>query len=78
MIKIIQRELLYFITLLVVLALLQHPDLLSSPMQRIDTMISYKNYFHPFGWTLALYSVIGVGRLIYLLIQKIKSKVKKD
>lgn len=76
MIKIIRNELIYFLLILLVLALLQHSDLLHSPLERIDLMIGKENYLHPLLWTSAVYITIGLLRAIvkYLLYLKNKNR----
>ncbi len=64
MIKKIRNELLYFIAILVVLALVLHSDLLTSPLARLELMHSKENYTHPLLWTSIVYLVLGVIRLI--------------
>lgn len=76
MIKIIKNELIYFLLILFVLALLQHSDLLHSPLERIDLMVGKGNYLHPLLWTSAVYITIGLLRAIvkYLLYLKNKNR----
>jgi ABC-type multidrug transport system fused ATPase/permease subunit len=74
MIKRLRIELLYFFGLLLVLALVQHPDLLSSPLQRVQNMINSSNYIHPLLWTFVLYFIIAIVRIIVATIQRFKNR----
>jgi hypothetical protein len=74
MIKILKKETLYFIAILVVLALLQHPDLLTTPFARFTQIINDGNYFHPFLWTFLIYFIIGILRGVVKFILFIKKK----
>ncbi|QOY51680.1 hypothetical protein [Candidatus Sulfurimonas baltica] len=76
MIKKIKIELLYFLIILIVLALLQHQDLLTSPLKRIDLMREKENYLHPLLWTSIVYSAIGVLRLAIKSIFYLKNRNK--
>ena len=76
MIKKIKIELLYFTLILILLALLQHADLLTSPMQRIDTMTQKGNFFHPLLWTSIVYLVVGLIRLIIKYLFYLKNRNK--
>jgi len=76
MIKTITKETLYFIIILSALALLQHPDLLSAPMTRIENIIQNGNYLHPLLWSLGLYLIIGILRIIFKSIVGLKKRLK--
>jgi len=78
MIKVISTELAYFFTILVVLALLFHGDLLTSPLERLDRMGQTGNYAHPFIWAAVVYFLIGIVRLIVKGVHAIKNRNKKD
>jgi len=77
MIKKITTELLYFLALLLVLALMQHPDLLSSPLERMARMAEKGNFIHPLLWTSAVYLAIGFVRLIAKYALYLKNRKKK-
>jgi len=77
MIKTLRTELIYFIAILVVLALVLHPDLLSTPLDRLELMKVRENYLHPFYWTLGVYLMIVVVRLIIKGFTYLKNKMKK-
>jgi hypothetical protein len=72
MIKKIKIELIYFCAILLILAALQHSDLLYSPMARITLMAEKENYFHPLLWTSVVYVVVGFFRLVVKLFRKIR------
>ncbi|MDD5373808.1 MAG: hypothetical protein PHO62_10340 [Sulfurimonas sp.] len=78
MLKKIKTELTYFTLILLVLAVLQHSDLLNSPLERVGLMAEKGNYLHPLLWTSVVYVVINFLRLIvkYLLHLKNRNKVK--
>lgn len=76
MMKKIKTELLYFMALLLILALMQHPDLLSSPLERINLMAEKGNYIHPFLWTSGVYLVVGLVRLIVKYALYLKNRKK--
>jgi hypothetical protein len=78
MIKVISTELAYFFTILVVLALLFHGDLLTSPLERLDRMGQMGNFAHPFIWSAGVYGLIGIVRLIIKGVHAIKNRNKKD
>jgi len=70
----ILKELIYFTLILVILAVVQHHDLLTDPMQRFTTMQENGNYLHPFIWTAIVYSIVWIFRIIGRLILKFKNK----
>lgn len=67
--KHIYKELLYFSAILVILAIMQHPDLLTAPLERLSQMNNNGNYLHPFFWSLIVYLSIGIFRLIIKFIK---------
>ena len=77
MIKKIKTELIYFSVLLIILALLMHPDLLSSPLDRLQLMSEKENYFHPLLWASLIYMAIGLIRLIFKYLFYLKNRNKK-
>lgn len=72
MIKKLRTELIYFLLILLILAIIQHSDLLSAPTARVDLMFEKQNYLHPLLWTIPVYIAIGIFRLIikYMLFLK--------
>ena len=76
MIKILKKETLYFLVILVVLALIKHPDLLSSPLIRLDLMLNAKDSIHPFLWSFVVYFVILLLRLVLKGLLGLKDKFK--
>ena len=73
MIKIIKLELLYYVAIVVILALLQHPDLLTSPLTRLNQMQNTQNYFHPLFWASILYLLVGMFRGLFAVMSKLKN-----
>lgn len=78
MIKKIKIELIYFSLILLGLAVLQHSDLLHSPIERINLMAEQGNYIHPLLWTFAVYIIIGLIRLIIKYLLYIKNRNKTN
>ncbi|MBD3824264.1 MAG: hypothetical protein IE916_07125 [Epsilonproteobacteria bacterium] len=74
MIKRIKTEIIYFVGILVVLALIQHPDLLSSPSTRIEQLQLSGDYLHPLLFTSIVYVVVGIFRAIVGFILKLRKK----
>ena len=57
MIKKIKYELIFFIVLLIILALIQHSDLLSEPMDRLNLMVPAKiSCSGQVGWVMFFFS----------------------
>ena len=76
MLKIIKYELIYFLIIVLVLALFQHSDLLHSPLIRVNSMIEKGNYLHPLLWASVVYIVVGLIRLIAKYVLFIKNRKK--
>ncbi|MEA3373017.1 MAG: hypothetical protein U9Q62_04925 [Campylobacterota bacterium] len=74
--KTIMREVGIYAIMLIALALLMHPDLLSSPSDRLALMKEKGNHTHPVLYSLIIYGVIGVLRLLFGWIKKMF--IKKD
>jgi len=55
MIRIFKFELLYFFAIFVILAIVQHPDLLTSFLTRIELIQKSGSYFHPIVWSFVFY-----------------------
>ncbi len=68
MIPQIKKELIIYGILLILLTLLMHPDLLSSPAERFEIMKRRANFAHPFLYTGILYLVTVVVRIIARLV----------
>ena len=71
------RELLYFVIIFVILALIMHIDILSNPLARLDLMKEKDNYSHPFFYAFIVYSVVLVLKSIINFISKIFEKKVK-
>lgn len=74
--NIIKLELAYFVIIFIFLALMQHPDLLTSPIVRVNKMIELGNYLHPFVWTSVFYILIALMRSLIKFANHLKSKKK--
>jgi len=77
MINLLKKELIYYTVILVVLALIMHPDLLSAPLERFELMNTRGNYIHPFYWSFGVYLIVVIVRLLIKGIGKLKDKFKK-
>ena len=74
MIKMIIKELIFFAILIAILALVQHGDLLTEPLERFSLMQEKENYLHPFLWVGIVYSVLLVLRLVLKFILRFTRK----
>jgi len=72
--KIIVKEIIFFAVLIIVLALMQHGDLLTNPSERLELMSEKENYLHPFLWAGVVYFVLLVLRLILKFVLKLFKK----
>jgi len=72
--NIVKNELIFFTILLIILAFIQHSDLLTNPSDRIELMTQRENYLHPFLWVALIYIVLLVVRLILKFILKLFKK----
>jgi len=60
----IKREVLIYIAMLLVLALVMHNDLVSDPSSRFQIMYEKGNYSHPFLYTFFVYSILFIVRKV--------------
>lgn len=60
----IKREVIIYIVMLFVLAIVMHMDLLSNPSSRFELMVEKGNYSHPFLYTFVIYSILFIIRKI--------------
>ncbi|WP_373036277.1 hypothetical protein [Sulfurimonas sp.] len=60
----IKKEILYYLLILLILALVMHSDLLNDPVARLQTMSEKGNYTHPFLYAFAIYATILIFRKI--------------
>lgn len=71
---IIKEIVIYFI-ILIILAFTMHPDLLSEPIKRLDTMAEMGKYAHPFLYASIFYLVVyGIRKIINKILKKTISK----
>ncbi len=73
-----KKELLIYLTIIILSALFMHFDLLTDPLHRIEMMSEQANYYHPFLFGFGLYLIIGLFRLIILGIKKILALNAKE
>lgn len=66
-----KKELLIYLFIVILSALIFHPDLLSEPGSRLAMMSDRANYYHPLLFGLVIYLGIAVLRLILLGLRKI-------
>jgi len=74
----IKKELLIFIVIFVLGALIIHPDLIISPLKRMEWMNERENYYHPFVLSLTAYLLITSIRLIIVGVKKVLRKSFKN
>ncbi len=60
----IKKEIIVYLAMVFILTLVMHNDLLSSPLIRLELMYEKGNYSHPFLYTLIVYSIFLVIRVI--------------
>ena len=60
--KVIIKELLIYLVMLLALALIMHIDLLSDPSARLQAMQEKDNYTHPLLYSFVVYAVIFILR----------------
>ncbi len=58
----IKKELLIYLVMLIIFAILMHSDLLSDPALRFQTMGIKENYSHPFVYSFVIYIIILIIR----------------
>ena len=74
MLRKIKIELMYFMFILLILAVVQHSDLLHSPLERLGLMAEKGNYLHPFLWSSVVYFVVAIVRLIVAYLLRFKKR----
>ena len=60
----IKREIIIYIVMLLLLAVVMHIDLLSDPSARFQIMYEKGNYSHPFLYTFFVYSILFIVRKV--------------
>ena len=70
----LKKEFYIYLVTLFILIIIAHSDILSSPLVRIELMGQKENYFHPFVYSFAIYSVIFIVRKVIDLISALFSK----
>jgi len=76
--EILIREAKIYFALLIFLALIIHPDLLSSPLDRLSVMNERGNYAHPLYYTFVIYMIVLFFRFIFSKIFSFLKSLKKD
>ncbi len=77
--KIIKRELVIYSTILLVLILLMHPDMISDPAERLGLMQQHENYIHPLLYTFIVYLIVFALRaLVSWVIGLFRNKKPQD
>lgn len=71
------KEILYYLIIFLILALIMHSDLLSNPLSRLEIMQEKENYSHPFFYSFIVYSVVLILRTIINFVSKIFEKKSK-
>jgi len=54
----LKKEILFYLGIFLILALVAHSDLLSNPSARVQMMFEKGNYLHPFFYSFVVYSVL--------------------
>lgn len=78
MMKKIYMELIYYVTIVVLLAFVQHSDLLTAPLERFEQMQNHANYLHPFLYAFFVYFIVVCIRIVIKLILFLKNKFKTN
>jgi H+/Cl- antiporter ClcA len=74
--SIVIREMTIYVILLVALALVMHPDLLSNPTERFSLMQERQNYFHPLIYTFVVYLFLFIVRFVVKKTATLFKKIK--
>lgn len=72
------RETGIFVALLMALALLMHPDLLSAPGERLTLMGERENYLHPLFYTTIVYGVLALLRALFAALSRVIKRASSD
>jgi len=66
-----RKEVLIYLVVVLLSALIIHPDLISDPVARFEKMIARADYYHPLLFGLGIYLFIGAIRLLVKWIKKL-------
>ncbi|MBD3810009.1 MAG: hypothetical protein IE884_05800 [Sulfuricurvum sp.] len=69
-----QKEVALLAAIFVLTALGVHPDLLSTPTARFDTLVSQGAYWHPFLFSIAIYLILTFIRYTIHMLRKMVYK----
>ena len=76
--KVILKEIIIFLAVVAILAIVQHQDMLSDPISRFSMMADMGNYTHPFLWAIVPYLLLlGLRLAVNMVLKNIASK-KED
>jgi hypothetical protein len=70
----VKKELLLYLFIVLLTALIFHPDLFTDPRSRLEMMSDRENYYHPLLFGLVIYLSIALLRLIVVGLKKIMQK----
>jgi len=76
--KIVIREAVIFTALLISLAVLMHPDLLSDPKERFALIEDRGNFLHPFVYTFIVYILLFIIRFVVTKVKTFFTKNKNN
>jgi hypothetical protein len=74
--KVLLREMAIYAIILLTMAFLIHPDLLTDPAQRVEILKDRGNYLHPLVYAGVLYLFTALVRIAVRFIRRIGSKQK--
>ncbi len=60
----VKKEFFIYLVIFFILALISHSDLLTNPSARFQMLREKENYFHPFLYTLILYTILFIIRKV--------------
>ena len=64
----LKREIIIYVVMLLLLAIVMHVDLLSNPSARFELLYEKGDYAHPFLYTLVIYTIIFIIRKVIDII----------
>lgn len=72
------KESVIFMTLMAMLAVMMHGDLLTDPLTRYEVMMERGNLFHPFIWTALVYLALALIRGILKALMKLRARFQDE
>lgn len=70
-----RKEVTLLTAIFVLTALGVHPDLLSNPIARLNTLLSQGAYWHPFLFSVAIYLILGFIRYTIHILRRMAQKI---